>query len=88
MLDKLASEIPHKWEQFGTMVGLKEGCLRGIEADITSSQKRFMEVIYQWRKLDSEKAPFTWSTVITVLKSKALDETGLAGKLENEFMKN
>ena len=44
---------------------------------------QFIVVLKEWKQ--SESLPYTWKTLISVLKSASVGEIALAEQLENDF---
>ena len=54
-----------------------------IETNEGKCDDRFIAVLKEWKQ--SESLPYTWKTLISVLKSASVGEIDLAGQLEKDF---
>lgn len=79
----VAAVIPHKWKQVAIQLDLSRGERKAIEKDEDESFDRFMAVLEQWKQSASQ--PYTWKTIVMVLKSTSVQEPKLAEELEKEF---
>ena len=59
------------------------GDRKAIERDEVKSFDRFMAVLEQWKQ--SASLPYTWESIVTVLKSASVDEPILAAELAKDF---
>ena len=80
-MERVGSVIPAKWRSFGRQLKLTEGHLDGIDMDEhRKTQQCFSAVFSNWsRRCPS---PYTWETVVKVLRSSELDEVRLAMSIE------
>ena len=62
---------------------LSRGERKAIEKDEDDCSARFVAVLEQWKQSASQ--PYTWKTIVTVLKSAFVDEPKLAEELEKDF---
>lgn len=87
LMNMVAATIPLKWRLFGIQVGLEQAHLEIIEQRHAFSPNShvscFGEVFLEWKRRMTK--PFTWSTVITALKSQLIGENTLAHKLQTEL---
>ena len=79
----VAAVIPHKWEEVAFQLEISTGDRKAIEQEKAKPFGRFMAVLEQWEQSASQ--PYTWKTIVTVLKSASVDEPKLAEELENDF---
>ncbi|CAI8020738.1 hypothetical protein GBAR_LOCUS12377 [Geodia barretti] len=83
LANRVAAIIPHKWKEVAIQLDLSKGERKAIESDEDKSFDRFVAVLEQWRQ--SAIVPYTWKTIVNVLKSASVDETRLAEELEKNF---
>ena len=83
LANRVAAAIPHKWKQVAIQLDLSLGERKAIEKDEQEAFDRFIAVLEQWKQSVSQ--PFTWKTIITVLKSASVGEQGLAEELKKDF---
>ena len=81
-MEHVVSFIESKWYEFGVMLKLEHDFLKTVEGK--ESKRRFMEVFHKWK--DSNSRPFTWETVIDVLRSEPVDKNKVADNLEKHLM--
>ena len=79
----VAAKIRDKWKKVALQLELSVGVIRAIQRDQQDSFDQFMVVMYEWK--DSLSRPFTWDTIVAVLKSDSVNETRLASELQREF---
>ena len=79
LYSKVICEVATKWLTIGLELQLSTRELNEIDADNTRVAQKCYEVFQQWRR--RETRPFTWGTVIHVLKSPAVGEPALAERL-------
>ena len=80
LANRVAAKIPDKWKKVALQLELSVGV---IQRDQQDSFDQFMVVMYEWK--DSLSRPFTWDTIVAVLKSDSVNETRLASELQREF---
>ena len=80
-MNHVGSVIPTKWRSFGRQLKLTEGVLESIYIDeLGKTQNCFSAVFIAWsRRLPS---PYTWETVVKVLRSPELNEMRIANSIE------
>ena len=57
--------------------------IRTIRKEESSCFEQFVAVLEQWKK--SSSLPYTWKSLVTVLRSRSVNESRLAHELEIEF---
>ena len=62
---------------------ISSGDRRAIESNKDKALSRFVAVLEQWK--ESASQPYTWDTIVTVLKSASVGESRLAEELEKDF---
>ncbi|CAI8028073.1 hypothetical protein GBAR_LOCUS15995 [Geodia barretti] len=83
LANRVAAVIPHKWKEVAIQLDLSRSERKAIEKDEDKSFDCFIAVLEQWKQ--TANLPYTWKTIVTVLKSASVDETRLAEKLEKDF---
>ena len=83
LANRVAAKIPHKWKQVAIQLELSRGEIKAVEKDEDTSFDRFMAILDEWKQ--SAAVPYTWKTIVTVLKSASVDEVRLANELEKDF---
>ena len=90
LMNDVAAVIPAEWKAVGIHLGLSSDILDGIQSQNAGKpkacQSSFEEVISVWKRLGPK--PFTWRTIIDVLRTGTVGHTSLADKLESTYMKS
>ena len=83
LMNKVATEIPSKWRDVGQQLGLEQGVLEGI-ATISprDTNQCYSNVFERWKNQNSTTYPYTWSTIVQVLRTRTVGESRLAKKIE------
>ena len=77
LMNQVGSVIPEKWRSFGRQLKLSESVLESIHMNnLAKSQDCFSTVFATWRRQLS--SPYTWETVVRVLKSPEIKEVRIA----------
>ena len=86
-MNEVAAEIPRKWRDIGLQLGLDHGILDGI-ATISPGDNNhcYSNVFTLWKKHNLTTHPYTWSTVLQVLKSRAVGERRLADRVKKDLI--
>ena len=84
-IDKLqqlvVAKIPDQWFPVGIGLGLSVSKLQALQQEYPHDvQKCFLHVVEKWRRRSDP--PFTWNTLLNVLRSDALKEIALADTIE------
>ena len=80
-LNKVAAQIPARWELFAYNLNIGHDAVAEIELKYPHDPtKCFMSAFSYWEKAQSP--PFTWETVIEVLQSPAMGEKKMAEDLK------
>ena len=79
----VVAEIPAKWHHVAIQLGLSIDECDAIKKNDNNCDDRFMAVFREWAKGSHE--PFSWSTLITALKSPGVGRSELAEKLQYTF---
>ena len=70
-----------KWYDFGLKLGVSIHKLKEFENEINP----FVAVLAYWLDGNIKDAPEDWSTILKVLESMCVYESGLAGKIREKF---
>ena len=62
----VAKETPTKWYEVGIQLKIKIETLEAFKELSKDHNQLYSKVFYQWVK--DEKVPYTWNTIISVLK--------------------
>ena len=81
LMNKVADQCRDKWKLVGILLNISYSRLNAIENKYHESLHCFAEVFDIW-KLQG-RLPYTWATIIDVLKSPAVAEERLALKIED-----
>ena len=81
--NRVAAVIPDKWIQVAIQLELDMSVIRTIRKEESSCFEQFVAVLEQWKK--SSSLPYTWKSLVTVLRSRSVNESRLAHELEIEF---
>ena len=79
LLNKVACKTRDKWEMMGLALGIELDQLNSF-AKYENPIKCYTEVFSTWKK--NTDPPFTWATVIKLLKLPIVGETELAKEIE------
>ena len=82
-MNEVAAQIPAKWHQVGTQLNLAPSDLECLPA--SDSHRCFTSVFTTWEKQDTK--PYTWFTIIDVLKTPAVGESHLAKVITSKLAK-
>ena len=89
-MNDIATVIPAKWKAVGIQLRLSSDILDGIKSNNAGSPdaclNSFEEVLAIWKRQGPK--PFTWRTIIDVLRTRAVGHTSLADELESTYMKS
>ena len=82
-MSDVASVIPAKWRGVGIQLVLPQGILDSIQHKYAGKPEEnnlsFEMVFYTWK--NQAQRPFTWETIVDVLKVPAVGENRLADEL-------
>ena len=83
-MDRVVALIPHKYEMVGYQLGFTSAQLQAIRPQHQSLgeeefKRAFREVFREWSSRGSP--PYTWRTIIGVLRSASVGEVLLSEKL-------
>ena len=83
LTERVAAKIPDKWNRVAIQLKLDRGVRNRIENDVKGCLDQFIAVLEEWSR--SQSRPYTWQTLISVLKSVSVGEIALAERLEKDF---
>ena len=84
LMNEVAAEILGKWRDIGLQLGLEHGILDGIAtASSGDTNNCYSNVFTHWKSHNLATHPYTWSTVLQVLKSRAVGERRLADRVKD-----
>ena len=85
-MNEVAAEIPGKWRDLGLQLGIEQGVLDGIASISPGGINHcYSNVFTRWKNQHSTTYPYTWSTIVQALESRAVGEKRLADKIKNEL---
>ena len=86
LMEEVAAEIPTKWRDIGLQLGLDKSILEGI-AHISPGDTNhcYSDVFTQWKNQNSTTHPYTWSTVVRALETRAVGENRVAQQIKDKF---
>lgn len=87
-MNDVASKMPSKWRLVGIQLNLPTGTLDSIQSQnagkATANLDNFENVLNVW--MQQGLTPYTWETIIDVLKADAVGEERLAEKIANKYL--
>ena len=84
----LTSNVAHKWFPIGIGLGMSGEKLEEIRENSNDIPDQCLgNLFYEWEQNPHKDKPFTWDTLIQVLRSVKVGEEFLAKKLEEHFSK-
>ena len=88
-MSKVAAHIPTKWYQFGIQIGILKETLDIIEwnRSCRDALRCFSEVFDIWEK-QVTKLPYTWSSVLKILREPIIGGDRIAEALEEQLNQN
>ena len=88
-MNDVAAAIPAKWRQVGVQLKLPSEVLDEIQDQNASKtdmcKLSFEQVFKKWK--GSGTSPYTWETMVNVLRSPAVGEVDLAGELSSKYVR-
>ena len=85
-MSQLCEEIlpsTNKWKPIAIQLEIDPTDIERISIDKSSEQERFMEVFVIWKR--QNRRPFTWGVLVSVLKSRSVDELCLAENITKRY---
>lgn len=83
LANRVAAVIPGKWMQVAIQLEIEMGAIDAVGRDKHDCFQQFMAILDVWKR--SSSPPFTWNTLVNVLKSPSVNEKVLAKELEHDF---
>ena len=84
-MEDLASHIPDKWRKVGIQLGLTGNHLDAVAQSTPDPIDQFMKMLDYWQKLKTTRRPCSWSTIVEVLRSNAVQEERMAEQLQMKY---
>ena len=82
----VTSKVAHKWFPIGIGLGMSGEQLEEIRENSNDIPDRCLgNLFYEWEQNPHKDKPFTWGTLLQVLRSVKVGEESLAKKLEEHF---
>ena len=86
-MENTAKVIPNKWHAVGVALGINQARIDAIDSQHRGRpDKCFAEVFVQWQKLHDSRQPVSWTTIVSMLKSRQVGEERLANEIQQQFM--
>ena len=83
----VTSKVAHKWFLIGIKLGMSGEQLEEIRENSNDIPDHCLgDLFYEWEQNPHEDKPFTWGTLLQVLRSDKVREGSLAKKLEEHFL--
>ena len=81
LLNEVSAKASDKWDLIGTQLNIEDHHLEAFSRTGTANIYRCHQQVFRmWRNNGSP--PYTWATIIDVLRSKIIGEVRLADELE------
>ena len=88
-MESVATVIPDKWKKVGVSLGLCQPQINAIDAQHRGDPLDcFAEVFHLWQQLSTPQQPVSWTTLVTMLRSRTVGEELLANNLQEHFIDN
>lgn len=85
-MNLVAPHVKDKWRVVGLELGIETAELNGISApDDTKFLKCYEQIFDTWKRRAKPEYPFTWSFLISVLGSEAVQRKDIANELEKKL---
>ena len=82
LMNEVAAVIPGSWMVVGQQLGLEQGILEGIALNNPGNSNHCYSAVFtRWRNRSSTSHPYTWSTILQALESKAVEQNELASTI-------
>ena len=86
LLEEVGSEVLAEWQIFALQLGVHSSAIEGIERTEKGDSKTcIFKALAQWEKSPSPKRPYTWRTVVQVLRTQIIDRPDLASRIEEKY---
>ena len=83
-IENVATVIPDKWKRVGVVLGLSQAQINAIDAQHRGVPLDCFAEVFQ----STPQQPVSWTTLVTVLRSRTVGEELLAGNLQEYFIDN
>ena len=85
----MAAKIPSKWKRVGVALGLNQSQIDSIEKQrLADPIDCYSDVFRLWQQLSTPQQPVSWTTLVTVLRSRTVGEEHLAEFVQQTFVGN
>ena len=85
LMNEVAAKIvPSKWDMLAIQLGLSQNQIEIIESDSNKLMRRFSETFNTWKQQTTE-VPYTWSSVLSALRSPIVNEEAVADELKEKL---
>lgn len=86
LMNEVAAEIPNRWRDVGIQLRVNHGVLEGIATiSLGDTNQCYSNVFIRWKNQHLETHPYTWSTIVHALESRAVGEKRLASRIKNKL---
>ena len=86
LMNEVAAKIPSKWRDIGLQLGVDQGALKEIAAISPGDTNLcYTNVFTRWKNQNSMTHPYTWSTIVHALQTRAVGEERLAYEIRNNL---
>ena len=84
LMEEVAAALPKKWMEVATKLGLPQTEIDRIEDIHNGTPNRYYRQVFNYWEKNKPKS-YCWATVIEVLRSKLVEELGLASSIESRI---
>ena len=84
LMNKVAAKVSHKWKNLGLQLEIEYDQLETISSKNQDVSLHLADVFQQWK--NNTSPPYTWATIIGVLRTDIIQEVQLACELEQWIM--
>ena len=89
LMNEVAAKTPSKWRDMGLQLGVDHSVLEGIGSISPGDINRcYSNVFTRWKNQNSTTHPYTWSTIVQALESRAVGEKRLADEIKNTLTRS
>ena len=84
-MNDVAAKAPDQWKFFGTMLDIDAAVLYSFEGRHNAEPRAcYLDVFTQWKAITTP--PYTWATVVEILKSEAIGKHDLAAQIKRKHI--
>ena len=85
--EHVVTNIPNLWQKFGISLGISSALIDAYAIRHQSAHRAIFGDIYDyWRENESSLGySLTWEGIVQLLRTRAIDQVVLAGKIEDQF---